>query len=35
MSRRRVGDYRIQYHVEVDRLVIVMIKVGDRPDVHR
>ena len=33
--RARVGDYRILYQIEDDRLVVVVISVGDRRDVYR
>ena len=33
--RARVGDYRILYLIEDDRLVVVVISVGDRRDVYR
>jgi mRNA interferase RelE/StbE len=31
----RVGDYRIVYTIEDARLVIVVVKVGDRKDIYR
>lgn len=33
--RVRVGDYRVVYQVEEDRLVIVLIRIGHRKDVYR
>ena len=33
--RARVGDYRILYLIEDDRLVVVVISVGHRRDVYR
>lgn len=33
--RLRVGDYRILYSIEDDRLVIVIVKVGHRREVYR
>lgn len=33
--RVRVGDYRMIYRVENDRLVILIIKVGNRKNVYR
>ncbi|CAA9326562.1 RelE/StbE replicon stabilization toxin [uncultured Leptolyngbya sp.] len=33
--RLRVGDYRIIYRVEDDRLVVLVIKVGHRKDVYK
>jgi mRNA interferase RelE/StbE len=33
--RVRVGRYRILYSIEDRRLVIVVLKVGDRKDVYR
>ena len=31
----RTGDYRIIYEIQGDRLVILVVKVGHRKDVHR
>ena len=33
--RVRVGDYRIVYSVEDDRLLVLIVKVGDRKEVYR
>jgi mRNA interferase RelE/StbE len=33
--RLRVGDYRIIYRIEEDKLVIVIIKVGHRRNVYK
>ncbi len=33
--RARVGDYRILYRVEDERLVILVIHIGHRRDVYR
>ena len=33
--RVRVGDYRIVYEVHDDRLVVVVIRVGDRREIYR
>lgn len=33
--RIRVGDYRVIYRLEEDRLVILVIKIGHRRDVYR
>ena len=33
--RLRVGRYRILYAIEDDRLVVTVVKVGDRKDVYR
>ena len=33
--RIRVGDYRIIYQIEDDRLVILVIRVGHRRDIYR
>ena len=33
--RIRVGDYRIVYEILVDRLVILVVKVGHRKDVYK
>lgn len=33
--RIRVGDYRILYRIEDDRLIVIVIDVGNRRDVYR
>jgi mRNA interferase RelE/StbE len=33
--RLRIGDYRVLYDVFDDRLVLVVIRVGDRREVYR
>jgi mRNA interferase RelE/StbE len=33
--RARVGDYRILYRIEDDRLVVLVIRIGHRRDVYR
>jgi mRNA interferase RelE/StbE len=33
--RIRVGDYRIVYEVEDDRLVVLVIDVGHRREIYR
>jgi mRNA interferase RelE/StbE len=33
--RVRVGDYRIVYEVHDDRLVVQVVRIGHRSDVHR
>ncbi|MFH9608065.1 type II toxin-antitoxin system RelE/ParE family toxin [Streptomyces sp. NPDC017448] len=35
LYRLRVGSYRVAYRVEDGELVILVVKVGDRRDVHR
>ena len=35
LCRIRVGDYRIVYAIEDDRLLILVVKVGHRRDVYR
>lgn len=33
--RIRVGDYRVIYRVEDDRLIVLVIEIGHRRDVYR
>ena len=33
--RQRIGDYRIVYSIESNRLVIEIVRVGHRKDVYR
>jgi mRNA interferase RelE/StbE len=33
--RVRVGDYRVLYRIEADRLVVLIIRIGHRRDVYR
>ena len=33
--RSRIGDYRLLYRIEDDRLVVLVIKIGHRRDVYR
>ena len=33
--RQRIGDYRIVYSIESNRLIIEIIRVGHRKDVYR
>ena len=35
LFRVRVGDYRIIYQVNADRIVIVIVRVGHRREVYR
>lgn len=35
LYRLRVGDYRVVYTIEDTRLLIVVIKIGNRKDVYR
>ena len=35
LYRIRVGDYRIVYSVEDDRLLVLVVKVGHRREVYR
>jgi mRNA interferase RelE/StbE len=33
--RLRQGDYRILYSIEADKLIVCVVKVGNRSDVYR
>lgn len=33
--RLRIGDYRVLYQIEVDRLIVLVIGLGHRREVHR
>lgn len=33
--RARVGDYRIVYQIEDDRLLVLVVKIGHRRDAYR
>jgi mRNA interferase RelE/StbE len=35
LYRIRVGDYRVLYTVEHDRLVVLVVDVGNRRDIYR
>ena len=35
LLRVRVGDYRILYRVEDDRLVVLVVRIGHRREVYR
>ncbi|MGP0063039.1 MAG: type II toxin-antitoxin system RelE family toxin [Isosphaeraceae bacterium] len=35
LYRIRVGDYRVVYKVEADRLIILVVNVGNRRDIYR
>ncbi|MGV9644312.1 type II toxin-antitoxin system RelE family toxin [Streptomyces sp. NPDC004822] len=35
LYRLRVGGYRIAYQIDGGELVVLVVKVGDRRDVHR
>jgi mRNA interferase RelE/StbE len=35
LYRLRVGNYRVAYQVEDGELIILVVEVGDRRDVHR
>ncbi|MDJ0899633.1 MAG: type II toxin-antitoxin system RelE/ParE family toxin [Xenococcus sp. MO_188.B8] len=35
LYRIRVGDYRVIYNVQDDRLLVLVVKVGHRGDVYR
>ena len=33
--RVRIGDYRVVYEIHDDRLIVLVVRVGNRKDVHR
>ncbi|HMA28985.1 MAG TPA: type II toxin-antitoxin system RelE/ParE family toxin [Thermoanaerobaculia bacterium] len=33
--RMRVGDYRILYRILDDRVVVLLVKIGHRPEIYR
>lgn len=33
--RMRVGDYRVIYQVSTDQLVVIVVKIGHRREIHR
>ena len=33
--RMRVGDYRVLYQIQDDRLIVIVVDVGNRRDVYR
>jgi mRNA interferase RelE/StbE len=35
LYRIRVGDYRVVYTIEVDRLLVLIVNVGNRRDIYR
>ena len=35
LYRVRVGDYRIVYAIQDDRLIVLVVRVGNRKDVYR
>src|SRR5262245_50272657 len=35
LYRVRVGDYRVIYSIEDERLLVLVIRIGDRKDVYR
>jgi mRNA interferase RelE/StbE len=35
LYRIRVGDYRVLYTVEHDRLVVLVVDIGNRRDIYR
>lgn len=35
LYRIRVGDYRIIYQIEDDRLVVLIVRVGNRREIYR
>jgi len=35
LYRIRIGDYRVVYEIEDDRLIVLVVKVGHRRDIYR
>jgi len=35
LYRIRMGDYRIVYHIEDDRLLVLIVRVGNRREIYR
>ena len=35
LYRLRIGDYRVIYEIQDDRLIVIVIKVGHRREVYR
>jgi len=35
LNRIRVGDYRVVYIIQDDRLVVLVVRIGHRKDVYR
>lgn len=35
LYRLRIGDYRIIYQIQDDRLIILIVKIGDRKEIYR
>ena len=35
LYRLRIGDYRVIYQIEDDRLIVLVVRVGHRKDVYR
>jgi len=35
LFRVRVGDYRIVYKIEDDRLIVLVVRIGHRKDIYR
>jgi len=35
LYRIRVGDYRVVYQIQDDRLVVLVVRIGHRKDVYR